>query len=199
MGNELSKGNGHNSNRMAIAAMSNVMKLRSEDMKSLKSKCLANTSEVSGGIARKDFRIAMAEIDVDETDAEILDRLFTMFDMTGEDCIHALHFLVGASPLAVLGRANEKLRFAFELLDINQTGSVDRSDFEALLGSINATASYFGDPVLSREQINGLADDILQSSNSFEYRDNIDAILSHHFVQQFITGAGSCRYGTGDS
>ena len=34
---------------------------------------------------------------------------------------------------------------------------------------INATASYFGDPVLSREQINGLADDILQSSNSFEY------------------------------
>ncbi|CAN0416265.1 unnamed protein product, partial [Pylaiella littoralis] len=97
-----------------------------------------------------------------ESDTEILDRLFSMFDKTGNDQINYKEFVGGLAPLCH-GTVEEKLAcesmrqsvrlVSFELCDSSGTGKIEQDDMEQLLISINDTASYFGDPVLKRAQI----------------------------------------------
>jgi len=60
---------------------------------------------------------------------------------------------------------------------------------------------YFGDAVLSTDQINGIVHDIVQSNNltdDIEYSKGkyIDQIVNHPFSKQFLSGQGTTRYGT---
>ncbi|CAM9646175.1 unnamed protein product, partial [Sphacelaria rigidula] len=87
-----------------------------------------------------------------ESDTEILDRLFSMFDKTGNDQINYKEFVAGLAPLCH-GTVEEKLVFSFELCDMDDTGKIRQEEMEQVLTSINETASYFGDPVLKRSQV----------------------------------------------
>ena len=51
---------------------------------------------------------ALELVSIRETDAEILDRLFSMFDKTGNDQINYKEFVVGLAPLCD-GTIEEKL------------------------------------------------------------------------------------------
>jgi Ca2+-binding EF-hand superfamily protein len=60
---------------------------------------------------------------------------------------------------------NEKVSFAFELYDIDGTGSLKPPELSFILTAMNNVASYFGDPVMSSEQIEELVEDIYKDND----------------------------------
>lgn len=48
---------------------------------------------------------------------------------------------------------NEKVSFAFELYDTEGSGTLKAPDLSFILTAMNNVASYFGDPVMSSEQV----------------------------------------------
>ena len=191
--------------------MSNVLKMTKAQLLELRDASLVYASTgssdpSSGGptspmIYRRDFIIAMNEVGISaETDVDVLDKLFTMADRTGEDRVELMPFLVGLSPLASLKDVGTKLSFALELFDVDRTGYLTYDDLLDVLMAINATASYFGDTVLTPQQIDDIVGDIFESvgSKRIAYSEHVDAIVTHPLVEQFIHGEGSARYSPGD-
>lgn len=202
MGNKL----GTNVNRMAIAAMSNVTHIEKTQILELQSK-LKEISQKSGNslmIHRVEFTECLSVLGINPNDAEILDKLFTMYDMTGDEQVVWKDFIVGISPL-ISGSHSEKIDFALRLYDTENTSLLRGIDIVNALSQVNRVASYFGDPVLSEEQISRIVSDV---SNSFSkdpstnltdtklhYPDLIQLISDHILVTAFINGEGTTLYG----
>lgn len=182
---------------------------------SLRDKCLLVARTGKGDdpdvrtVSRGDFDLAMAELSFsndtdkenDHADIDVIDRLFTMFDKTGDDRINHLCFLTGISPLSSLAGANKKLLFAFQVYDVENTGILSSHDIISVLSSINSCVSYFGDEVLSSNEIQELVFDVFQTlgiKGDMDYRiaSNIDQLINHPYSVQFLTGQGTVRYMT---
>eukprot|EP00638_Chattonella_subsalsa_P017184 CAMPEP_0117850326 /NCGR_PEP_ID=MMETSP0949-20121206/21614_1 /TAXON_ID=44440 /ORGANISM="Chattonella subsalsa, Strain CCMP2191" /LENGTH=164 /DNA_ID=CAMNT_0005697685 /DNA_START=47 /DNA_END=542 /DNA_ORIENTATION=+ len=136
-----------------------------------------------------------------KSDAEILDRLFTMVDRTGDDQIFFRDFIVGVAPL-ITGDLMEKLQFSFELYDMDSTGQIKKDEMTTILGAMNSTASYFGDPVMTKDEIEQLVEDVFREadanqSGTLSYAEYLTAVANHQILTQFINGQGSVRYGSG--
>ncbi|CAM9522191.1 unnamed protein product, partial [Discosporangium mesarthrocarpum] len=92
---------------------------------------------------------------------------------------------------------------AFELYDVDGTGKIKADEMEALLCSINETASYFGDPVMKREEVKTLVDDIFLKHSAdtgggyLDYNNFLLAVVEHPVIVQFVAGEGTMRYGSG--
>eukprot|EP00814_Leptocylindrus_danicus_P020940 CAMPEP_0116025034 /NCGR_PEP_ID=MMETSP0321-20121206/12748_1 /TAXON_ID=163516 /ORGANISM="Leptocylindrus danicus var. danicus, Strain B650" /LENGTH=140 /DNA_ID=CAMNT_0003497031 /DNA_START=93 /DNA_END=515 /DNA_ORIENTATION=- len=127
-------------------------------------------------------------------DEEILDRLFTMFDLTGDDRIDPLPLLIGISPLALIGDDKEKLIFAMEVCDVNGTGLLRVMEVFKIFQSINNTVSYLGDPVLSMSEVEQLTSDVFGDDPIIHYYERIDDLANHPLYQKFVCGMGSCRF-----
>ena len=67
---------------------------------------------------RAQFHEALKMVGISESDTEILDRLFTLFDSTGDDLINFRDFVVGCSLIA-RGDLQNKLEFSFRLYDMD--------------------------------------------------------------------------------
>lgn len=119
MGNDVSKG----SNHMAIAAMAHVTHLEARELLMLQKKCaeLARREGNPQNIGREHFEEALQLVGITENDKEILDRLFIMFDISGDNQINFREFLAGIAPLAS-GSTADKLNLAFQLYDVHGTG-----------------------------------------------------------------------------
>ena len=70
---------------------------------------------------------------IQESDKEILNRLFILFDNTGEGFINFKQFVCGCSVLCK-GTVKEKLLLAFNLFDENKSGSVSKTDMRVVIG-----------------------------------------------------------------
>jgi len=126
--------------------------------------------------------------------------LFTMVDRTGDDQIYFRDFVVGVAPL-ITGDLVEKLQFSFELFDMDQTGEIKPDEMNTILTAMNSTASYFGDPVMTKDEINQLVTDVfaqadVSQTGSLNYAEYLSAVAGHEVLNQFINGNGSVRYGT---
>jgi len=127
-------------------------------------------------------------------DIKVLDRLFTMFDKTGDDAIYYREFISGIAPLIsadvkekvnfalqvftllvllltrletkclircvlIRDRASTRLTFVLstiavaQMYDILGIGKLKQDEVIKLLSAINRTASYFGDPCLTEQQV----------------------------------------------
>jgi len=199
MGNDLGKG----ANRMAIAAMANVTNLDKKELLSLHKKFqeIAERDGNPNTLSRHDFRDALEEVGIVESDKEIVERLFTMLDKTGDEQINFREFVVGIAPL-ISGDVQDKLHFAFDLYDRDGSGEIKAAEMSFILSSMNNVASYFGDPVMSQDQVEQLVEDIYKThdtsgTNSLNYAEFIVAIAEHPLLVQFINGKGTVRYGTG--
>jgi Ca2+-binding EF-hand superfamily protein len=199
MGNDIGKG----ANRMAIAAMANVTQFEKQELLALQRKFheLAKRGGNVNTISRNEFREALESVGISESDTEILDRLFTMFDKTGDDQVNFREFIVGISPL-ITGDVISKLNFSFELYDLDGAGTIRKNEMCFILNSMNGTASYFGDPVMTSAQVDLLVDEVFTNADVSEtgtlnYAEYMNAVASHPILVSFITGAGTVRYGAG--
>jgi Ca2+-binding EF-hand superfamily protein len=96
MGNQVGKG----ANRMAIAAMSNVTHIEKRELAALQTKFkeIASREGNPSMISRTEFGEALHIVGINQNDADILDRLFTMYDKTGDDQIVYKDFTAGIAP-----------------------------------------------------------------------------------------------------
>jgi hypothetical protein len=78
-----------------------------------------------------------------------------------------------------------------------------------VLSSLNSIASYFGDAVMARDEIEAMVEDVFRSDGrgdsshgggggaSLGYGDSIQTMVDHPTVTAFVNGGGSVRYGMG--
>ena len=95
-----------------IGAMAQATKMEKKELSALMTHftAIAKRQGSPNTITRSEFQEALALAGIVESDSEILDRLYTMFDTTGSDSINFREFIVGVSPL-VSGEVKEKLVF----------------------------------------------------------------------------------------
>jgi len=200
MGNQVGKG----ANRMAIAAMSNVTHIEKRELAALLSKFkeIASRHGNPTMINRTEFSEALTIVGINQNDADILDRLFTMYDKTGDDQITYKDFIVGIAPL-ISGTHVEKIDYSFRLFDTDGTGYLRGTEMLNVLSQMNRVASYFGDPVMAEEQIANVVEDVLDMAGgstdgmatSLHYAEYVKIIADHPMVNTFITGGGTVQYG----
>ena len=202
MGNQVGKG----ANRMAIAAMSNVTHIERREMTALLGKFreIAAREGNPTMINRACFTEAMNVVGVNANDIEIFDRLFTMYDKTGDDFIGFRDFIAGVAPL-ISGSHSDKIAFAMQLFDMDGTGILRASEMMNVLSQMNRVASYFGDPVMNEDQIHEVIKDVLEMaggateglSAQLHVADYLQIISDHPMVNTFINGGGTVQYGMG--
>lgn len=194
MGNE-------QSNKSGVSAVSIVSGLEKDDLFKLRGAFLnyvENSGEVNV-ISRTDFDSALKSIEsIDPSNIEIMDRLFTLLDEPGDSKIDYKLFLVGAS-LLVAGSVTEKLLFAFQLYDEQNSGYILSSETKKIFSTLNSVVSFFGDPVVHPGQIKDLIIDIYRlapnPASPLHYEEYIDNIISHPVVNIFVSGRGNVRFG----
>lgn len=111
-------------------------------------------------------------------------------------------FTVGIAPL-ISGTHADKIDFALHLFDTENTGYMRASDMVRVLTQMNRVASYFGDPVMTEEQISALVCEVLGVSAAerdalavqVSYLDYVLSIAEHPTVVSFVNGGGAVYYG----
>ena len=202
MGNQIGKG----ANRMAIAAMSNVTHVEKRELASMQSKFreIASREGNPSMITRTEFTEALGIVGINQNDADIFDRLFTMYDKTGDYSIAWRDFIVGIAPL-ISGTHVDKVDFGMRLYDVEGTSYLKVNEMANVLSQMNRVASYFGDPVMTEEQITNVMLDVLDMAGgspdglmaSLHYSEYIKIIGEHPLVNTFISGGGTVQYGQG--
>lgn len=194
-------GNGSSGPRMALSAMADMLKITQPQLKDLRNASLRlakpSRDKINSGpvITRRSFHKAMKEVNLDEETVDVFDHLYTMWDTRGEGKLNLLLFLASISPLASTMDIEGKLKFALEIYDVHQTGRLNGDNAMAILGGINATASYFGDSVITPQAIEIVIDDVFEGQNEIYYQDRISHLANHPAVIQFSIAAGTMRFG----
>jgi Ca2+-binding EF-hand superfamily protein len=191
---------------MAIAAMSNVTHVEKRELASLQSKFreIASREGNPTVLSRVEFTEALSIVGINQNDADIMDRLFTMYDKTGDDNINWRDYIVGLAPL-ISGTHVDKIDFAMRLYDVEGTSYLKVNEMANVLSQMNKVASYFGDPVMNEEQITNVMLDVLDMAGgspdglmaSLHYSEYIKIIGEHPLVNTFISGGGTVQYGQG--
>ena len=127
---------------MAIAAMSNVTHVEKRELLSLQEKFkeLAARDGNPNSINRAEFTEALSFVGINQNDSDIFDRLFTMYDKTGDDVILYREFLCGVSPL-ISGSPAEKIEFAFKMFDTEGKNVIRSNGMVNVLSNMNRVAS----------------------------------------------------------
>lgn len=206
MGNDPSKP----ANRMAVSALSHMMRITKPQLLQLRDKCLSvsetgkRVNTPSGHrLSRAKFVDAMQSLNVAmEPDRQVLEKLFIMWDRDGDDWVDPLEFFAGIAPLASVMDVATKLSFSLEVYDHKKSGIINRKDLVRVLQAINTTSSYLGDAVLEKKQVAIIADDLfadellLEYDNVLAYSGKVDRMTNHPLLAEYVSGAGTARYGT---
>ena len=91
----------------------------------------------------------------------------------------------------------EKLRFSFKMFDMDNVGSVTRGEMKKVLHAINNCASYFGDPVLTAEDIDLIVLDVFEkaSVSSVVIEKSLNKLSTHDNTTKFVNALGAVRFG----
>ena len=122
--------------KLATAAVANYMQLTKQQVVNIRNSVNA-TMDGNGHIRRRFFHIAVAKAKVTiDPDGDILDALFTMWDLTGKESVPAIDFCVGFSVLACYGDSlAQVLKFAMEIQDVEETELTTADELVNLLRS----------------------------------------------------------------
>lgn len=197
-------GNHHGSgaNRLAITAMARVCHFTRDELLQLQTefnKLSKKSHDHTHTIDRAGFEKALQLVKVRESDQEILGRLFTLFDHSGDGLINFKEFIVGTSAI-VRGTLEEKLQFSFYLFDVDNSGLISPTEMKSVLIAMNNTVSYFGDDKLSDEKIDSMVKEVFEMHDvnhdgELNFVEYMNAVATHPTLVSFVThGATS----TGD-
>ena len=214
MGNLMSGG----AERLALVALSHVIQCKTTAMQSpspllpcsppsplpgrraelmgLRSELIGAASAKAGGhkkmIARKDFDEAMASLHMEDSDQEVFDRLFTLFDKTGAGKVNYQELIVGLAPICN-GTLNDRLILAFELADEEGKGHCTKDEMLFVFKAMNSTVNFLGDPTMDLALMEEMCESIFVSTQeseslteAFEYAENVNAISEHPIFEQWL-------------
>jgi len=132
------------------------------------------------------------------SDVELFTSVFTMMDNAGENIINYREYISGISGCLVSGVFMDKLDFAFTIYDVEETGELSRADMKKVLNALNNVASFFGDPVMTSEQIDSAVIDIFKNNGPspvMSRADGVNLAATHNTTELLLLGRGTVRYG----
>lgn len=158
-------------------------------------------------VSKVDFSRIVNSIEIyDESDLEILNALFDLFDTKGNSLVMYREFLAGVAACLVAEPLLAALVLAFEVYDIKGSEDLSRADLRKILHAINHTASYFGDSVLQDSAVEDIVVNLFclaSNSNSTDHTevDRVTAsqcaelLLLNDSVISFLNGRGTKQFG----
>lgn len=158
-------------------------------------------------VSAEDFCQIVSSIEVyDESDLEILNALFNLFDTKGNSTVFYREFLAGVAACLVAEPLQAVLVLAFEIYDIKGSNDLSRADLKKILRAINHTASYFGDKVLEDSAIEDIVVNLFLSSSNSNSTDEtqVDRVSSSQCAERlilnesvisFLDGQGTKQFG----
>jgi hypothetical protein len=83
-----------------------------------------------------------------------------------------------------------------KLFHVQHTKHINRTELQIVLTGINATAAYFGDRVLSKEQVEVICDSAFLSleNDDLSHEACIKTLSTHPMVERFVLGMGQYKY-----
>lgn len=196
-------GAGQSGDHLAVAVISHVIQ-------STKAELLAMRRQLSDAarknndpkfVTRKQFHQAETAVTIDDSDREIFDRLFTLFDKTGAGTVLWREYLTGLAPLTK-GSVAERLQLAFELRDVTNSGMLEITDIKMTFRALNQTAAAMGDPLMSLDQMSELVDTVFESAREellewtgpnprLRYLGAISEFVDHPIMESYLRHGGN--------
>ena len=159
-------------------------------------KLAAQTEAHPNSITRAQFAAALQACgNIQESDKQVLDRLFVLCDKTGDQLVNFKEFLMTMSILC-RGSVEDKLKFSFQMYDCDETGEVTKDEMTRVFKGMNSAASYFGDTPMEEEMLNALVDDIFDEADeaatgTLNYIEYMHAVAAHPILVSFIGKAAA--------
>ena len=164
------------------------------------------SSQSSEWVKKDDMEVIFKKIDTIGTpEIDILLRLFTLFDVNGDDTVNFKDYLAGILGCITSAKIPEKLKSAISLYDKKEsTNYCSKGDVRRVLVSVNNVASYFGDLVVSAQEIETCTVDAFktlsaESGKGVSTDAVVEFLLQHPTIQTFLRGEGSIRYGLAET
>ena len=155
--------------RLNVAAVSNVVHLTRDELLALMKQCreFAGHSQPVDCIDRENFLAACEIVGLQESDTEILDKLFTLFDATGEDLV-PFRTLCSSFAMILRGTMAEKVQFATQVYDFDMKNRMTSTEMITLLCALADCMDFFGDLKLPSRKITTLVENIFNESDRNE-------------------------------
>ena len=177
--------------RLNVTAISNIVHLTRDELLALMKQCrdFAGQTQPFDCIDRENFLAACEIVGLHVSDTEILDKLFTLFDATGEDLV-AYQTLVAAFAMVIRGNMAEKVHFAIQLYDVDVTNKITSQDLLALLTALSECMDFFGDLKVPQNQIVTVVDGIFadydqESVGHINIADSMAPLTLHPVLIEF--------------
>ena len=129
---------------------------------------------------------------------QLFEHLHTLLDSEGENALPVRTILTGISILSN-GTARDILTTAGLMVCKKETGKEEELSVEELkfiLSTLNSSASFFGDPVMSEEDIKTLVKEVMGDSKAAdeEMENVLGKVSSHPLFEAFLSAKGTVRY-----
>lgn len=196
-------GAGQSGDQLAVAVISHVVQSGGAELMAMR-KHVSESAKKNNEpkfCTRKQFQAAEAAVTVDDSDREIFDRLFTLFDKTGAGTVLWREFFAGLAPITK-GTVAERLLLAFELFDTTNEGALDMNEVKMSFRAFNQTAAAMGDPLLSLYQMTELVESVFEAvgedvlegagpSAKLKYAEAISEFVDHPVMESYLTQGAS--------
>jgi Ca2+-binding EF-hand superfamily protein len=136
-------------NTMNVAVISQVYQSNRQELLALKKKAEKDGKKT---IHREGWEAAEVACSVDESDRDIHERLFTLYDKRGNDEVPSKPFLSGLATITN-NTLEERIHIALEIWDEKGSGYLSQEDVQSCFVSMAKTCEYFGDDRMDFEQL----------------------------------------------
>lgn len=177
--------------QMAVVIVSHVIQSTRAELLLLRRRILMKKDKKTHFIDRAEFHDALRFVTIDQSDFEIFERLFTLFDKTGSGSVLWRDFIVGLATI-VNAAFDERLTIAMELHDEQGTGLMGPNDLKQLLGAMSKTCDFFGDMKMPYDQIDELVESLFATNHEalvqdqLKYKDHVQEIAIHPILEGFL-------------
>ena len=133
---------------------------------------------------------------------QLFEHLYTLLDSEGENALPVKTILTGISILSN-GTARDILTTAGLMVCKKETEKEEKEKEELsvevlkfILSTLNSSASFFGDPVMSEEDIKTLVKEVMGDSKAAdeEMENVLEKVSSHPLFEAFLSAKGTVRY-----
>lgn len=145
------------STTLAVAAMAHVVKFSRTELNLLFKKQFANTVKANGMVTKDDFMAGIEAVGIGAADVEVLKRIFTLCDETGDEEVDAKKFMASVG-LLTQGEIVDKLEYSFHFFDDGDKDKISKACMMTALTQMNHCVEWFGDLPLNFTEIETIVD-----------------------------------------
>lgn len=146
---------------LAVSVISHVVQMGRSELLMMRRQLLEGSRRKGDGkhAPRKEFHAVETALMLEESDQEIFDRLFTLFDKTGGGRVVIQDFVCGLA-VVTKGQTKDRMLLACEAFDLDNKGLLTEAELKRVLRNVSHTFECLGDPPLDVTQIDDIVQDV---------------------------------------